>query len=53
MPKGVASGIRVTWDEAKDKRLFFALLMENPPASVNWAQVAKRTGYGVTAEACA
>jgi hypothetical protein len=52
MPKGQPSGVRVNWDEAKDKRLFFAILMESPPTGLNWAKVAERTGLGVTADAC-
>jgi hypothetical protein len=52
MPKGQPSGTRVNWDEAKDKRLLFAVLMEAPPSGVNWGKVAERTGLGVTPDAC-
>ncbi len=52
MPKGQPAGIRIIWDEAKDKRLFFAILMESPPTGLNWAKVAERTGLGVGPEAC-
>jgi hypothetical protein len=52
MPKGQPSGVRITWDEAKDKRLLFAIMMESLPSNINWAKVAKRTGMGVTHDAC-
>jgi hypothetical protein len=55
MPKGAPAGVRIVWDDSKERRLLLAYIMvateTNPGLKVNWAEVANRTGLGVTADA--